>query len=555
MATPEYAVSTKQDLIDAINKRVEDKIMEPNTAELLIKLINNASDLKEAISISALGTMSKRTGFNFDVRLDVGNHDTIKYFKKNEELSFSDGSNKPVNKLIIGDNYDALQNLLIEYRGKVDVCYIDPPYSSDSMGNFAETNYTNSLTRDNLLSMLYSRLTLAKQLLSDEGLIFCSIDDRNHAYVKCLFDDIFGETCFISSSIIENNRGGRDYGGIALQHEYLLIYSKNPSMYDLNLIDEPTKEFQYNDSEGGYNLMELRNRNVKFNIGNRPNLCYPFYLNPNKKDENGLYEISLEKSKEFCIEVLPTKSQGIQTVWRWGKEEKSRENLNKVIFGKENKNGGYMIVQKYRKTEKMQRSIWDEKEFVNERGTESVKEILSAGVFDYPKSPFLLKRIIELSTKSNSICLDFFAGSGTFGQALLEYNKEKNEENNRMFILCTNNEITDKTPNGIAYDVTTKRLKRIMTGECYDKSKNFEWIKNNKALGGSLDVYEIENVANNNLSEGETAFDVIDETLYGQKKFDKKIDKIKWVCENFEITEGELEKDKEYMERVKRGGI
>ena len=542
----------KQEFIGIIEKRVEDKIMEQSTADLIIKLIRNAETKEEAMKISALGTVNKRTGFHFDLRLEKQNG-MIKYFKKNEELSFSDGSNKPVNKLIIGDNYDALNNLLIEYRGKIDVAYLDPPYSCNSMGEFAETNYTNNITRDNLLSMLYSRLVLAKQLLSDEGIIFCSIDDKNQAYVKCLFDEVFGETNFISTSIIENNRGGRDYGGIALQHEYLLIYAKDYSCYELNLIEEEDKQFQYNDDLGGFNLMELRNRNVKFNIENRPNLFYPFYINPNKKDNNGLYEISLEKSKEFNIEVLPAISQGIQTVWRWGKEEKARNNLNIEIFGKENKNGGYMIVQKYRKTAKMQRSIWDEKEFVNERGTESVKEIIGSGIFNYPKSPFLIKRIIELSSKSDSIVLDFFAGSCTTGQAVLELNKE--DGGNRQFILCTNNEKTETTPNGVAIDVSTKRLKRVMTGKCYDGSSDFDWIKNNEALGGSLDVYDIKEVESNNLTPDKTAFDLIDETLYGQPKFKNVVDKIKWVCENFEITLNELEKDEQYKERVKRGGI
>ena len=123
--------------------------------------------------------------------------DTINYFKKNEDLSFHTDDSKPTNKLIIGDNYQALQNLLIQYKNKINVIYIDPPYGKDSMGEFAKTNYNNAITRDNLLSMLYPRLQLAKQLLSDDGVIFCSIDDKNQAYVKCLFDEVFGEDKFL----------------------------------------------------------------------------------------------------------------------------------------------------------------------------------------------------------------------------------------------------------------------------------------------------------------------------------------------------------------------
>ncbi len=90
-------------------------------------------------------------------------------------------------KLIIGDNYPALLNLLISYKRKIKVIYIDPPYGKDHLGEFAKTNYDNAITRDNLLSMLYPRLMLAKQLLRDDGVIFCSIDDRNQAYIHVYF--------------------------------------------------------------------------------------------------------------------------------------------------------------------------------------------------------------------------------------------------------------------------------------------------------------------------------------------------------------------------------
>ena len=536
---------SKEDLLAEIDRRIDDKIIEKTNADLLKKLINNADTLTEAVAIAELGTTYRRTGLHFDKRLEKFT-DTIKYFKKNEALSFKTNEKGITHKLIIGDNYDALLNLLIEYRGRIDVIYIDPPYGKDSMGEFAETNYDNAITRDNLLSMLYPRLILAKQLMSDRGVIFCSIDDKNQAYVRTLMDDVFGESNFVNTSIVLNNRGGRDYGGIANQHEYLHIYAKNISEYDLNPIEEVDKKFQYEDEIGGFNLMELRNRNIKFNSTNRPNLCYPFYVNPNNEDINGLLEISLEPKDGF-VEVMPAISQGVQTVWRWGKEEKSRKNLNKVIFGKKNKNGGFMIVQKYRKTTKMQRSIWDDKEFVNERGTESIKDILGNNPFDYPKSPFLIRRIMEIGSFQDSVILDFFAGSGTTGQAVLELNRQ--DGGNRSFILATANEITDTTPNGIVSDVTSKRLKRIMTGECYDGNKEFNWIKNNEPYGDNLDVYEIETVANFESSEGKTPFDVIDETLYGKEKMNPK-DKIKWVCENFDNTQKYIEKDSDYKKRI-----
>ena len=526
----------RDEILKDLEQRVEDKILEPSNYDLLKKLVENADNLDEAIKIAELGTTYRRTGFHFDKKLEKQSN-TISYFKKNEELSFITDPEATTHKLIIGDNYPALLNLLVEYKGKVDVIYIDPPYGKDSMGEFAQTNYENAISRDNLLSMLYPRLWLAKQLLSENGVIFCSIDDRNQAYLTGLFDEVLGESNFIGTSIVINNRGGRDYGGIARQHEYLLIYSKDKNGYELNLIEEPDKKFRFEDSQGGFNLMELRNRNVKFNSKNRPNLFYPFYVNPSKVDENGLLEISLEPKDGF-IEVLPAKSQAIQTVWRWGKEEKARQNLNKEIFGKANRNGGYMIVQKYRKTTKMQRSVWDDKEFVNERGTEAVKEILGGSFFDYPKSVHLIKRVLELGTDEYSIVLDFFAGSGTTGQATLELNKL--DDGKRQFIVVTNNEVTETTPNGLAYDVTSRRLKRIMSGEDYDGDKSFKWLEKNEPFGDNLLVVDLEEVSNREAIEGKTAFDVIDETLYGQEKLDVK-EKIEWVANNFEQTQKRLE--------------
>ena len=144
---------SKEDLIAEIKKRVEDKIIEKSNAGLIIKLINSADSLSEAIAIAQLGTTYKRTGFHFDKRLEEMK-DTIKYLKKNEKLSFKNNNSKLTHKLIIGDNYDALLNLLIEYKNKIDIIYIDPPYGKDSMGEFAKVNYYNAITRDNLLSML-----------------------------------------------------------------------------------------------------------------------------------------------------------------------------------------------------------------------------------------------------------------------------------------------------------------------------------------------------------------------------------------------------------------
>lgn len=348
---------------------------------------------------------------------------------KDKLMGEFDNLDEETNGLLINsENFQALNLMQEKYQEKVKTIYIDPPYNTGNDG----FTYKDGFQSSSWASFVQNRLVLAKYLLNQSGVIFQSIDDNEQANLKQISGGVFGEQNFVGNSIIINNRGGRDYGGIAKQHEYLLIYSKNDFFYELNMIQEVDKKFQYQDDEGGFNLMELRNRNIKFNDKNRPNLCYPFFVNPNNPDKNGLLEISLEE-KEGYIKLLPAISQGVQTVWRWGKEEKSRINLNKVIFGKENKNGGYMIVQKYRKTEKMQRSVWDEKEFVNERGTEAIKELFGENYFSYPKSIFFVKRVLELATNSNDLILDYFAGSGTTGHATIKLNRE--DGGSRKYIL------------------------------------------------------------------------------------------------------------------------
>ena len=276
----------KKSLIAEINKRVEDKVLEPTNAQLLEKLINNADSDTEAINIAALGTTYKRTGLHFDKRLEKISSD-IHYFKKNNDLSFFTEENKPLNKLIIGENYHALQNLLIQYKGKIDIIYIDPPYGKDSMGEFAQTNYQNNITRDNLLSMLYSRLQLAKELLSDSGVIFCSIDDKNQAYIKCLFDEVLGERNFIANlNILDNLKGKENDNFISQTSHYVITYVKNKPLnkeWGFNYVStDESIENKYkliDDSGKCYTTNTFKKTGAGRNREDRPYMFYPILVN------------------------------------------------------------------------------------------------------------------------------------------------------------------------------------------------------------------------------------------------------------------------------------
>lgn len=234
------------------------------------------------------------------------------------------------NILIKGNNLLALHSLKKKYQGKVKLIYIDPPYNT---GNDS-FNYNDKFNHSTWLTFMKNRLEIAREFLRDDGVIFVQCDDNEQAYLKVLMDEIFREENFVANCPIITNRGGRDYGGIAKTHEYILIYKKT-YLAELNQLEDKNKNFEYEDTNGGFDLMELRNRNIRFNKENRPNLYYPFYLNPLYKDKNGLFELSLSPKKDF-IEIYPQASQGVDTVWRWGKEKAERF-LNLELRGKEKK--------------------------------------------------------------------------------------------------------------------------------------------------------------------------------------------------------------------------
>ncbi len=367
------------------------------------------------------------------------------------------------NIYVEGDNLDALKILAESYLGKVKMIYIDPPYNtgndfiyrddftqSEDEFDAATENFDDDGNRlfankesrgrfhSDWCAMIYSRLLLAKNFLSQDGVIFISIDDHEQANLKKICDEVFGEKNFVAQIIVITNPSGRDYGGVARTHEYIFAYRKSDAL-KINLITDSENQFVLSDELGGFELRELRNRNVRFNDKNRPNLYYPFYVNTQDADANGLNYISLEP-KAGWLELYPMESQGVKTVWRWGKE-KAAANLNVNILAKRKRDGGWMIVEKYREPKKMARSVWTEKNCRNEAGTLLLKEIFNGKVFDYPKSLETLMRLIEMGTDENSIVMDFFSGSATTAHAVMESNAQ--DGGHRKFIMI---QLPETTP-------------------------------------------------------------------------------------------------------------
>lgn len=368
------------------------------------------------------------------------------------------------NLYIEGDNLEVLKLLQESYLGKVKMIYIDPPYNTgndfiyrddfkqtqqeydEQAGLFDEdenrlfkNTETNGRFHSDWCSMMYSRLMLAKNFLSDDGVIFISIDDNEVFNIKELCDNIFGSSNYIACITIENDSRVRPYDSLSITNEYLLIYRRSEKQY-FNVLTNPNKNFQYSDEFGGFDLYELRNRNSDFNITNRPNLYYPFWVNEENCDKNGLYEIDL-REHDGWIKFYPQESQGIKTVWRWGKE-KAEKNLNTVIFGRK-AIGGWQVVKKYRESRFSLSSVWHGNDFSSDKGTLEFKSLFNnKRMFAFPKPIMLIKRCLNLTSNKDSIIFDFFSGSATTAHAVMQLNAE--DGGHRKFIMVQLPEVCDE---------------------------------------------------------------------------------------------------------------
>jgi adenine-specific DNA-methyltransferase len=264
-------------------------------------------------------------------------HHDVPFRLLNTQYTFTANEGTPANstgnKIIHGDNLEALKSLLPEFEGKVNCIYIDPPYNTGNEGWVYNDNVNDpkikkwlglvvgkegeDLSRhDKWLCMMYPRLKLLHRLLADDGVIFISIDDNEQAHLKLVMDEVFGASKFISDIAVINNLKGRsDDKYIATAHEHLLIYKKNS--FETNGIPVPEEylqEYKFMDERGAYRLQGLRKRGSGSKRSDRPNMFYPFYVDIVSNS------ISLDRKNDTDFEVFPKLSDGSDGRWRWGKE-------------------------------------------------------------------------------------------------------------------------------------------------------------------------------------------------------------------------------------------
>lgn len=379
-----------------------------------------------------------------------------------EELKDTD------NLIIKGNNLLALHSLKKRFAGKVKLIYIDPPYNTGS----DSFNYNDNFNHSTWLTFMKNRLEVARELLSDEGVIFLSIDRNEFAELKVLLDEIFRDG-YQGTVINISAPNGRDYGNFAQTHDYIHIYSKNRDKVVLNQLEAEKDKFKKQDSLGSYYLHPLFNSNSAFHSENRPNLYYPFYISGDC-DSDGYYSLSVIRDEQHTIEVYPPKSQtdGTQFVWRWGKEKATNQKYDLVAQKKTD--GTYRIAQKMRPKKQIARTVWSETSFTNRRGTEELQLLFGEKVFSFPKPENLIKRIIEIATNEGDIVLDYHLGSGTTAAVA--------HKMNRQYIGIEQMDYIET--------VSVERLKKVIDGEQGGISKDVNWTG-----GGSFVYAELKNDA------------------------------------------------------------
>lgn len=369
--------------------------------------------------------------------------------KEIEEKKILLGGDEPANLIIEGDNYHALSVLNYTHAGKIDVIYIDPPYNTgnkDFVYNDQFIDKEDAFSHSKWLSFMDKRLRLAKNLLSDDGVIFISIDDNEQAELRMLCDEIFGENNFVAPLIWNTKNAGKGVPPVRMItsiHEYILVYTKKASKFKFGGIIRDTSDFD----------------------------------NPDN-DPRGLWRkeavVSTISKKKFEIQDPKTGNKFFRA-WAF-----SKESIEKMI--KDDR----IIFPKNEKGTPLQKKFFDDYTndslpittqigtFQTRKATSDLMRIFDNNkVFDFPKPVDLIKFVIEQSTK-DGIILDFFAGSGTTGQSVLELNKE--DGGHRHFILCTSSEEKD---NHIAEEVTYPRIKTVVTGTRIDGSKYSDGIPAN----------------------------------------------------------------------------
>jgi len=378
--------------------------------------------------------------------VDVMMLNSIPVFREDFDKDITIDSDARYNFLLEGDNLHSLRLLEKTHKGKIDVIYIDPPYNlgSDFVYNDDYVGKEDAFRHSKWLSFMASRLKSAYWLLSENGVIFISINDTEYANLRLLCDDIFSDINYQATLIWKSRQraDSRNMSMLSTDHEYILVYGKSANF---SLVGKEKDISKYrnpdNDPRGPWASIDLSGL---ADASRRPNLHYDivdpetgnvYPPNPNR---------GWSKSRKTIAKMISEKRI------LWPSSPKGRPREKKFLKDLLSDKTGFSSV------------LDNEAVGYTTDGTRVLNDILGTRVFNFPKSVKLIKILIGQFPEKSCVVLDFFAGSGTTAQAVLELNKE--DDGNRRFIICTNNE------NNICEKVTYPRVKTVITGKREDGS-------------------------------------------------------------------------------------
>ncbi|WP_336718077.1 site-specific DNA-methyltransferase [Chryseobacterium mucoviscidosis] len=364
-------------------------------------------------------------------RIDQNGENNFDEFNRNENGTITD------NLIIKGNNLLALHSLKKEFAGKVKLIYIDPPYNTGNDG----FKYNDRFNHSTWLTFMRNRLTIAKELLRNDGVIFVQCDDNEQAYLKILMDEIFKRENFISN-IVWKGRGGRqDSKFIAQIHETIVCFSRNINELEIfKTTVEDLSNYKFKDEKGNYKIQLIRKWGSNSRRVDRPNLYY-----------------GVEFKNKIIFPILPDGTDGC---WRWSKNkiEKSIENDLVVLLEKDGRTELYEKIYEADGTKQTVFNSWIDESFSG-KGAKTVQNIFKEKVFDYPKPEELISKIIEISTSEKDIVLDYHLGSGTTASTA--------HKMNRQYIGIEQMDYIET--------VAKERLKKVIEGEQGGISKSVNW--------------------------------------------------------------------------------
>jgi adenine-specific DNA-methyltransferase len=355
--------------------------------------------------------------------------------------------------VIKGNNLLTLHSLSKRYHRKIDLIYIDPPYNTGGSGD--TFSYNNTFKHSTWYTFMKNRLDISRELLADSGFIAIAIDHFELCYLGVLADEIFGRENRIGIvSVVHKPEGRNQEKFFATSNEFMLVYAKDKSKANFNsvvLSDEKLAEYNEADERGRYKLMNyLRSGGGDDNLRTRkPNFWYPIYVSGDNS------KIST-KTFAGATEVWPVTTAGQERTWKTKADTLSEMIDEGRILARVDLNGVCQVFEKYYSDEKGQlvKTHWiDTRYNAINHGTKVVEELIGSKEFSYPKSVFLVQDVVKIMCPKDGIVLDYFGGSGTTAQAVLDLNAA--DGGSRTFILCEQMDYVES--------VTLKRLRQVAT--------------------------------------------------------------------------------------------